>query len=627
MRLIAWAKGSNDQPQLLLDSHPFLAHPASAPSSSLTSRLGGMDIQFCAYPLAEDGLTSSNDLAILGLPAGVALMLLAFMSRLSYRNNLFQKQLTHQNAQLEQNNQMLRQQITERIHSEQARTESEMRQKAILQASSDAIMLIDHGGVITNVNPSAVRLVGQSAHSLEHLPAASLFPELYDNERQHNFELVASRFEGMPFEAQLVRGDSSKLPVELSLSRVVLPDDLFFLVVFRDISIRKEQEAALIRLKNSLAEQVEMQSRQLAALLDACPLAMAYIVDRHLKQVNHAFLELFDCDEPHAINFTTRQFFLSDEQYDRTGRQLYHLLNEGKVITTELQLQTGKGELIWCRLHGKALNPSVPGLGTIWLYQDFSSERAAEDALRAAKELAEESSRSKTEFLANMSHELRTPMHAILGFAEMGQKRALSSGEEKIQQYFQRIMSSGDRLLSLLNDLLDLAKMEVGRMEYKMADEDLARHLREICDELTGMAENNDLHIETDIAPQPLIAHFDSLRIGQVMRNLLSNAIKFSPPSSRILVKAGIVQSAGYPVVRVQVADQGSGIPVNELESIFDKFIQSSSTKTGAGGTGLGLAICREIIHAHQGEIFAENIPGGGAEFSFTFPLQPRHPL
>ena len=127
----------------------------------------------------------------------------------------------------------------------------------------------------------------------------------------------------------------------------------------------------------------------------------------------HAFLDLFDCDESAAINFTTRQFFLSDEQYERTGQLLYKQLNEGQVVTTELQLQTGYGALIWCRLHGKALKPSVPGLGTIWLYQDFSAERASEDALRRAKEIAEESSRTKTEFLANMSHELRTPMHAV----------------------------------------------------------------------------------------------------------------------------------------------------------------------------------------------------------------------
>lgn len=624
LRLIAWEKGNNAQPLLLLDTNADLPRPNSAPTASFTSHIGGTQILFGTYRLRNQDTEPNhdNELEILALSAGSVCLLLAILYWLAYRNNQFKIQLTRQNEQLEKNNKILRQQISERIHSEQARTESEMRQRAILQASADAILLIDHAGIITDINPSAARLIGQSAETLEHLPVSTLFNELYDSKHQRNFEAVATNFEGMPFEAQLIRNDTSILPVEISLSRVVLPDDRFFLVVCRDISIRKEQEAALIRLKNSLAEQVEMQSRQLAALLDASPLAMAYIVNRHLKQVNHAFLDLFDCDESTAINFTTRQFFLSDEQYERTGQLLYKQLNDGQVVTTELQLQTGHGALIWCRLHGKALKPSVPGLGTIWLYQDFSAERASEDALRRAKEIAEESSRTKTEFLANMSHELRTPMHAILGFAEMGQNRASEAQQAKMQQYFQRILASGSRLLSLLNDLLDLAKMEVGRMEYHMEQDDLARHLQEACDELGFLAENNGIRLELNCHPSPLMAQFDGLRLGQVIRNLLSNAIKFSVPGGSIQIDAGILPNKEHPLIQVTVSDHGPGIPATELESIFDKFIQSSTTKTGAGGTGLGLAICREIIHAHQGEIRADNAPSGGAAFSFTLPFR-----
>jgi PAS domain S-box-containing protein len=629
LRLIAWEKDSNAQPILLLDSHPERIRPTEAPTASLTIRPGEMEILLGTYSLnrVDPFLHQDSEFAALALSASSAILLLAILYWLAYRNNLFKAQLTRQNNQLEKNNHILRQQISERIRSEQARSESEMRQRAILQASSDAILLIDHTGTITDINPSAARLIGQSAEALARLPISALFSELYDSTRERDFESVATNFEGMPFEAQLIRGDASTLAVELSLSRVVLPDDRFFLVVCRDISIRKEQEAALIRLKNSLAEQVEIQSRQLAALLDASPLAMAYIVDRHLKQVNHAFLDLFDCSESKAINFTTRQFFLSDEQYERTGRLLYRQLNEGLVVTTELQLQTGHNDHIWCRLHGKALNPSVPGLGTIWLYQNFSDDRAAEDALRAAKDLAEESSRTKTEFLANMSHELRTPMHAILGFAEMGKSRAELAHQDKIKQYFQRILSSGNRLLSLLNDLLDLAKMEVGKMEYHIVENDLGQHLQEICDEHGFLAEGQGIHLDLICQPTPLLAAFDDQRLGQVIRNLLSNAIKFSVPGGHIQLSAVLMPDSQPPQVRVTVTDHGPGIPAGELESIFDKFIQSSSTKTGAGGTGLGLAICREIIHAHQGEIYASNAPSGGAIFSFTLPHHlPYHP-
>jgi len=206
----------------------------------------------------------------------------------------------------------------------------------------------------------------------------------------------------------------------------------------------------------------------------------------------------------------------------------------------------------------------------------------------------------------------------------MGQSRAEQAQQEKIRLYFERILSSGNRLLSLLNDLLDLAKMEVGRMEYHLEENDLEPQLRETCEELGSQAEIHGIHITLDCQPTPLFAQFDALRITQVMRNLLSNAIKFSAQGGGIEIRARILSGTPHPLVQVSVSDHGPGIPHTELESIFEKFIQSSSTKTGAGGTGLGLAICREIIHAHQGKIWAENAATGGAIFCFTLPQRAR---
>jgi len=628
-RLIVWAQNSQMPPMLLFDSQAEQASPTGTPSSHVTSRIGSMEIQYGTYSIRPpaDRTGKSNEPALLLLSACGTLMLLVMLYWLACCNHRFKHQLSRKNQQLALKNQALRQQISERIHSEHARTDSEMRQRAILQAGADAILLLDHTGTISDVNPSATRLIGQSADSLIQLPICSIFAELYNDNPSQDFGAFAVAFESMPFEAQLICSDRSTLPVELSLSRVILPDDLFFLVVCRDIRVRKQQEAALIELKNSLEEQVETQRRQLAALLDASPLAMAYIVDRQLKQVNHAFLDLFDCNELACIDFTTRQFFLSEDQYQRTGQRMYKLLNAGQVATTELQLQTGRGQRMWCRLYGKALNPAVPGLGTIWLYQNFSAERAAEDALRRAKEQAEESDRSKTEFLANMSHELRTPMHAILGFAEMGKLRAEQAEQDRILQYFLRILASGNRLLSLLNDLLDLAKMEVGRMQYHMKPNDLSQCLQEACNEVALGADQQGIQIHLTCNPQPLIAVFDGMRLAQVIRNLLSNALKFSESGNTIRIAAAIHSASEGPEVSVAISDQGPGIPAAELDTIFDKFTQSSTTKNGAGGTGLGLAICREIITAHHGNIRADNLPAGGAIIRFTLPLNSRAEL
>ncbi|GGY29789.1 sensor histidine kinase [Paludibacterium paludis] len=615
-RLIAWEKTARGDSKILFDSRSGRPIPPEAPLHSLTYDIGDMKVMLFGY--GGDIEKSSGTYTIMAFTATACLLLWLALYRLTARIDGYRLQLAAEREMRSADQSTLASIQDALVKTEQARLESEARQQAILRASTDAFVLIDRHGTIISANPAAAALANQAGETLESLPAGSVLPDLYDATGLIHFEALAEALGRQPFEGHLVRSDGSQLEVEMSLSRVDMPDDPFYLVVCRDISVRKEKEAALINLKNSLAEQVEMQRSQLAALLEASPMAMAYIVDRNLKQVNQAFLDMFQCDdEQEILNQSTLRFYQSEEQWLRTGRALYNLLNEGKVVKSELRLVTKHGRPFWCRLYGKALNPSVPGLGTIWLYQDFSSDRAVEDALRAAKELAEDSSRAKTEFLANMSHELRTPMHAILGFAEMGQTRIGPLQDERLRHYFERIHTSGSRLLNLLNDLLDLAKMEVGRMEYRMGPHDLAQAISEAVDEFSPLAGARAIQMETIYSVRPIIARMDSLRIGQVMRNLLSNAIKFSPDNSRIRVSVHLSDDS---MVEVSVEDQGPGVPPGELETIFDKFIQSSATKTGAGGTGLGLAICREIIHAHQGEILASNTPDGGALFRFRIP-------
>jgi signal transduction histidine kinase len=185
-----------------------------------------------------------------------------------------------------------------------------------------------------------------------------------------------------------------------------------------------------------------------------------------------------------------------------------------------------------------------------------------------------------------MSHELRTPMHAILGFAEMGQNRVERVAADKLRHYFERIHSSGTRLLTLLNDLLDLSKMEVGKMIYTMAPCDVGQVAREAVDELRGMAQRHDVYLQLVVhGNAPLYAEIDAFRIGQLLRNLLSNAIKFTPAGAPVQIDLAIDTAAN---LCLSVRDFGPGVPAAEQEQIFNTFIQSSLTKTGAGGTGLG---------------------------------------
>ena len=247
------------------------------------------------------------------------------------------------------------------------------------------------------------------------------------------------------------------------------------------------------------------------------------------------------------------------------------------------------------------------------------AENAREQA-EAARAQAEAANQAKSAFLANMSHELRTPLHGILSFSSFGLKKAATVRPEKLVFYFQHIHSSGDLLLSLLNDLLDLAKLEVGKMHFEWRTTDLNRLLPPVIEEFQAQLAEQQLTLHRHLPSSPSPVVLDATRIQQVVRNLLGNAVKFSPPSGTIQLAVEHREQT----VRLSVADNGPGIPAGELDAVFEKFIQSSHTRTNAGGTGLGLAICREIVIQHQGAIWAENRAEGGAIFWVELPLANR---
>jgi PAS domain S-box-containing protein len=251
----------------------------------------------------------------------------------------------------------------------------------------------------------------------------------------------------------------------------------------------------------------------------------------------------------------------------------------------------------------------------------------------ASRENAERANLAKSEFLANMSHELRTPMHAIISFANFGVDRHDRAERDKLLHYFRNIQKSGSRLLTLLNDLLDLSKLEAGKMQMDLASLQPAGLVAEAVGESEAFAQGRGVRLRVVAAGELGDVRWDGARLLQVLRNLISNAVKFSPAGAEVSIElrrttVRMGRRADDPLVdgvEIRVRDAGIGIPEDELEAVFDKFVQSSKTKTGAGGTGLGLAICREIVLAHFGVIQAVNNPppAGGATFVVCLPADP----
>jgi signal transduction histidine kinase len=241
------------------------------------------------------------------------------------------------------------------------------------------------------------------------------------------------------------------------------------------------------------------------------------------------------------------------------------------------------------------------------------------DELGLLYEQLETVSRHKSEFLANMSHELRTPLNAIIGFSEVLHERMFGELNEQQAGYVQDVLVAGRHLLSLINDILDLAKVEAGRMELDLAEVSLPETLRSGLTMQGERATHGGITLELNVAPEEIVVEADERKLRQVVFNLLSNAIKFTPPGGRIDVSAA--QSDG--VVEVAVADTGSGIAEDELELIFEEFQQARGESAKRHeGTGLGLPLSRKFIELHGGRLWAESVEGSGSTFRFTLPVR-----
>jgi PAS domain S-box-containing protein len=362
--------------------------------------------------------------------------------------------------------------------------------------------------------------------------------------------------------------------------------------------------------------QLRAQLSLTAQLLEMMPLPLSMLDERgHYQSVNRAWEEFTGRQRDDVLGRAARSF-LAPAEADFHDAQDRALLARGGSARYEAAVRHRDGSQRDLAIT-KAVVPGAEGrpAGILAAFMDVTEFREAERATREARDAAEEASRSKTEFIGNISHELRTPLQSILGFSELGKAR--SGGQPKLGMMFGDIHAAGQRMLALVNDLLDVAKIESAVGTFHLERTDVRALVREVANELAPLIQARQLRLDLQLSDAPLVAKVDPLRFQQVLRNVMANAIRFSPLGAPLTVQGDI-----DPDTRIQLAvvDQGPGIPPAELDQIFEAFVQSSKTKDGSGGTGLGLAISRKILKAHGGEIRAENNDGGGSTFRIYLP-------
>ncbi len=494
--------------------------------------------------------------------------------------------------------------------------ESEERLRLTIDTALDAVINADSAGVITGWNAQAELIFGRPrAEAAGRRLDETIIPEAYRDAHRRGLVHYLQTGEGpvlnRRFEIAALRRDGSEFPIEIAIVPVRSHGDISFSAFVRDLTEAKEAESERARLDNSNRLLLESTGEGLFGL----------DMDGNCTFINRA---------------AARMLRVTPD--DVLGRNMHNLTHHSRADGSPYPVdecpiyrafQTGQscrmdGEVFWrgdgtpfpVEYTSSPVSEDGALRGAVITFADITQRKQAEEDLRRAKDAAEAASRTKSQFLANMSHELRTPMNAILGYSEMLQEEAEEEGLDSFTPDLQKIQNAGKHLLALINDILDLSKIEAGKMELYLEDFDVAQVVGDVAATVQTLVAKKNNRLAVHCPPDVGRMRADLTKVRQSLFNLLSNAAKFTQDGEIALdVRRG---GDGFTFT---VRDTGIGMTAEQMAGLFEAFAQAdSSTTRKYGGTGLGLAITRRFCRMMGGDATVESEPGVGSVFTLRLP-------
>lgn len=502
--------------------------------------------------------------------------------------------------------------ITRQRKTEERLQETLSKLQALLHNSPNNISIFDKDGRYIIVSRAVANLLGLPEEKIIGKTFYELLPPSIAEDFMETIALIQKRQENI-VKTDRIPGVEDERIFETWLFPVEKKEGVIELIgaISLDITERLKTEKALLESESRFRQMAD-SIEEVFWLFSVKTNGFLYISPAYEKIWGRPREELMEDFYP-----TLRKTIYEEDR--PLLREALKRLNHGKPIDLEFRIVRPEEEISWIHTRSFFVYDEE---GEIIRVAGISMDITK---LKESQERALEASKAKSEFLSRVSHELRTPLHAILSYADLGLEESRDQELEELEQYLQTISICGHRLARLIEDLLDISKIESGELRYDFQEEDASYLIRTFKKELMEILRDKEILLKIHPPSTPLKIYVDRDRLFQVIRNIVENAYKFSPSHHQITISFERREDP-LPMVAITIMDEGPGIPEEYLERIFDKFYQVNRRNLKKEGTGLGLSICREIIRAHGGAIYAKNTKERGAAITFTLPLKGEHP-